>query len=380
MSDRLALRVLIGLAIALLLFWVMREVIDLLNRFGRVIALFFFAWLISFVLGPPTDSLVRAGVRRPLAVTAVFVLTFTVLFTATLLLIPVFADQANDLRETVNAYTAQTPALLTLVEERALDFGLSETDLRNFYLSLVDQARAFTGQMLQNTIGLLTGAAGFMIDLMFCLIISVYLMLDGRRILAATIAITPNRYRPEVRAVTQSINDNFGGYVRGTLILSTIYGVAIALVMVVVGLEYKASSAIFAGLALIIPFAGPAISLLPALLVALLTRPTDLWWIALVLLVVQQVVLNVAGPRVFGRTVNMHPLLVIGAALTGAALAGFWGALFGIPVAGIIASVIKRLSAGSFGSEDGEAVATGASPEPALAPDAAASHSTSRPS
>jgi predicted PurR-regulated permease PerM len=379
MSERLALRILIGLAIALLLFWVMREVVDVLNRFGRVIALFFFAWLISFILGPPTETLVRSGVRRPLAVASVYILTVTVFLSAMLLLIPVFADQANDLRATVNAYTAQTPALLTVLEERALSFGLSQTELRDFYLSLVDQGRVFTGLMLQNTLGLLAGTATFLIDLMFCLIISIYLMLDGRRILGAIIAITPHRYRPEVRAVVQSINDNFGGYVRGTLILSVIYGFAIAAVMVAIGLDYKASSAIFAGLALIIPFVGPAISLLPVLLVALLTRPSDLWWIFLVVLVVQQLVLNGVGPRVFGRTVNMHPLLVIGAALAGAAVAGFWGALFGIPVAGIIASAVKRLSAGSFGSEEGDEQAPPAANQasaPAEAVESAASRST----
>jgi predicted PurR-regulated permease PerM len=374
MSERLAIRILIGLAIILLGFWVAREVGELLNRFGQVLALFFFAWLISFVLGPPTDALVRVGVRRPLAVLAVYCLSFALLFFGTLLLIPIFAEQLGRLRESVNAYTAQTPAMVTWAEEQARAFGASEADQREFYRSLVGQVQAFTGQVLQNAIGWLTGAAAVLVNVVFCLIISVYMMLDGRRIIAGLLMLVPRRYRGEVRAVLQSINESFGGYIRGQVILSAVYGLAIGLVMWAIGLEFKIISALFAGVALVIPFVGPFISLLPPLLVGLLTRPGDLWWVVLLLIGVQQVVLNVVGPRVFGRTVNMHPLLVIGAALAGAALAGFWGALFGIPVAGIIASAVKRLymNGGWTGDEEAAPAAGDALAPPAAAPAPAA--------
>jgi predicted PurR-regulated permease PerM len=374
MSERLAIRIVLGLAIVLLTLWVLRELGEVVNRFGSVIALFFCAWLISFVLGPPADALVRLKVRRPLAVFAVYALAFAVIFFGLVLFIPVFADQLGRLREAVNAYTGLTPAMLTWLEERALAFGVTESDLREFYRGALDQVRSITGQALQNAIGLLTGAASVVINLVFCLIISVYMMLDGRRIIAGMLALLPRRYRAEARAVLQSIGDNFGGFIRGTLILSAVYAVGVALTMSLIGLEYKAVSALFAGFALIIPFVGPAISLAPALLVALLTRTGDAWWIALLLFAMQQAVLNVVGPRVYGRTVNMHPLLVIGAALAGAAVAGFWGALFGIPAVGIIASVVKRLFSGPPAEEevvdaDGERQAGAA--EPAIAPPAA---------
>jgi predicted PurR-regulated permease PerM len=353
---------------------VLRELGEVVNRFGSVIALFFCAWLISFVLGPPADALVRLKVRRPLAVFAVYALAFAVIFFGLVLFIPVFADQLGRLREAVNAYTGLTPAMLTWLEERALAFGVTESDLREFYRGALDQVRSITGQALQNAIGLLTGAASVVINLVFCLIISVYMMLDGRRIIAGMLALLPRRYRAEAQAVLQSIGDNFGGFIRGTLILSAVYAVGVALTMSFIGLEYKAISALFAGFALIIPFVGPAISLAPALLVALLTRTGDAWWIALLLFAMQQAVLNVVGPRVYGRTVNMHPLLVIGAALAGAAVAGFWGALFGIPAVGIIASVVKRLFSGppaEEGAADAGGDDQGGAAEPVVAaPDA----------
>ena len=301
----------------LLAFWVLRELGEVVNRFGSVIALFFCAWLISFVLGPPADALVRLKVRRPLAVFAVYALAFAVVFFGCCSSSPSSPISSAGCARQVNAYTGLTPAMLSWLEERAIAFGVTESDLREFYRGALDQVRAITGQALQNAIGLLTGAASVVINLVFCLIISVYMMLDGRRIIAGMLAMLPRLYRAEARAVLQSIGDNFGGFIRGTLILSAVYAVGVALTMWLIGLEYKAVSALFAGVALIIPFVGPAISLAPALLVALLTRTGDVWWIALLLFVMQQSVLNIVGPRVYGRTVNMHPLLVIGAALTG---------------------------------------------------------------
>jgi predicted PurR-regulated permease PerM len=61
----------------------------------------------------------------------------------------------------------------------------------------------------------------------------------------------------------------------------------------------------------------------------------------LVLALIQQVLFNMIMPRLIGRSVGLHPLLVFAALLVGAAVAGGWGILFGIPIAGVVASVLQ---------------------------------------
>lgn len=363
MSERLGIRILIGLGIVILSLWVAREAWDLLSRFGAVLTLFFSAWLISFVLSPPTNGLVRLGLSRPLAVMAVYLLVFAGLVVGSLLLTPLIAAQLGQLLETVNSYTAQTPGLLTWAEEQARAWGASDAELRDFYRSTVDQLRNITGLVIQNALAWFTGAAALLVNIIFCLIISVYMMLDGRRIVASSLLLLPHRYRGEVNSVLQTIGDNFGGFIRGQLILSTIYAVAVAAVMWTTRLDYIAICAVFAGIAMVVPFVGPFISIVPPIVIVVLTNPGNAWWVILALVVVQQVVLNAVAPRVFGHTVQMHPLLVIAAAMTGATVAGVWGALFGIPVAGIIASIVKRYYTLRQQSEDAEAGE--ARPEPA---------------
>lgn len=343
MSERFSRRIVIGLAIALLALWLLREVWGLLSNFGPVLALFFSAWLISFVLGPPTEALVRLGVRRPLAVFTVYSCVFTLLTASLLLLTPIIIGQLGQLLEIVNSYSTQTPGLMIWFAEQAKAWNITEAELRDFYRGLVDQVRSIAGLALTNAIGWVTGIASVLVNIVFCLIISVYIMLDGARIVTGILALVPRSYRSAANDLLESIADNFGGYIRGQVILSLVYGAAVALTMWAVDLDYKSVCAIFAGIALIIPFVGPFLSIVPPLLVAFIARPADVWWIILLFIIVQQAVLNIVGPRVFGRAVNMHPLLVIGSAMTGATLAGVWGALFGIPVAGIIASAVRRL-------------------------------------
>ena len=370
MSERLGIRVLITLGIVILSIWAARELWDLISRFGPVLALFFCAWLISFVLSPPTNGLIRLGVPRPLAVLSVYLLVLAALVLGSLVLTPLIAVQLGQLLEAVNAYTAQTPELLTWAEQQARTWGVSESEVRDFYRGLIEQLRSITGVVLQNALGWVTGMAALLVNIIFCLIISVYMMLDGRRIVASSLLLLPPRYRGEVKSILQTISDNFGGFIRGQIILSTIYALSIAAVMWATRLEYITISAIFAGIAMIIPFVGPFVSIVPPILVAVLTTPDRAWWIILVLMVVQQFVLNAVAPRVFGHTVQMHPLLVIAAAMSGATVAGVWGALFGIPVAGIGASIVKRYYTLRQQSEASDLVAAKmATPGPAVSPD-----------
>jgi predicted PurR-regulated permease PerM len=95
-------------------------------------------------------------------------------------------------------------------------------------------------------------------------------------------------------------------------------------------------ASLFAGLFMLIPLIGPFLALIPPLLAALLQNPDSALWIFLILFVYQFAIVNVLMPRVLSHALGLHPLLVFGAILISIRLAGFWGAFFGIPVAGVL--------------------------------------------
>jgi predicted PurR-regulated permease PerM len=88
-----------------------------------------------------------------------------------------------------------------------------------------------------------------------------------------------------------------------------------------------------------VPLIGGAAALIPPIVVAGINKPEIIIPFVIVMLVVQQILFNMILPRILGRIVGLHPLLVFAALLIGSVVAGPWGILFGIPLAGVAASI-----------------------------------------
>jgi predicted PurR-regulated permease PerM len=107
------------------------------------------------------------------------------------------------------------------------------------------------------------------------------------------------------------------------------------------------------------------LGIIPPLLIVLVQRPDQFFLMLIILAVVQQVLFNMIMPRLMGRIVGLHPLLVFAAILVGATVAGGWGILFGIPIAGVVASVLQFIYSRATGEEP--ALPTTEAPRPEAA-------------
>lgn len=325
--------------------WLMGWTWDLIGRFGDVFLLFFLAWLLAFVLHPAADWLTRVKVpwlRGPrslsyrAAVVVVYLGLILLLFLLGLLLIPVIVAQAVQLGASLPTYVAQLPKIGQLQEE--LNRLGVPVDLSIVYRPelLIDQARALGGVLAQNALGIATGVANLAFNLLIILILSFYLMLDGPDISRKLLSLIPVRWQDEAAFFMSSVTRTFGAFIRGQLLQALIYGSGTALIMSFAGLSYVAIASAFSGLVMIIPFVGPFLAILPPAILAAIQAPGAFPWVFIALLVLQQVVINVIAPKFMSESLGMHPLLVFLAMLVGVKVAGFWGALFGVPVMGVL--------------------------------------------
>lgn len=325
--------------------WLMGWIWDLISRFGDILLLFFLAWLLAFVLHPVADWLTKVKVPwfrgpRPLsyraAVLVVYLGLILLLVILGLLLIPVIVAQAIQLGASLPTYVAQLPRIGQLQEE--LDKLGVPVDLTTVYRPelIIDQARSLGGTLAQNALGIATGVANMTFNLLIILILSFYLMLDGPEISRKLLGLVPTQWQDEATFFMSSVTRTFGAFIRGQLLQALIYGLGTALIMAVAGLSYVAIVSAFSGLVMIIPFVGPFLAILPPAILAAIQAPGAFLWIFIALLVLQQVVINVIAPKFMSESLGMHPLLVFLAMLVGVKVAGFWGALFGVPVMGVL--------------------------------------------
>jgi predicted PurR-regulated permease PerM len=197
---------------------------------------------------------------------------------------------------------------------------------------------------IQNLVGFMTGLATLLFDLVIVLILSFYLTLDGNRISAGVLRLVPPEHREAFHYFTESTERSFGGFLRGQLLQAVIYASGTAVVMWGAGVGYVALATTIAAIAMIIPFVGPFIAIIPPILLAALGGDVGtVVGVTVALLVLQQIVFNVIAPKVMSDAVGIHPLLVFAAILFGSKVAGIAGAIFGVPVAAVLASMVSFL-------------------------------------
>jgi predicted PurR-regulated permease PerM len=169
--------------------------------------------------------------------------------------------------------------------------------------------------------------------------ITVYLLLDARRIRRAVMRLVPRPYRVHLVALQATLSRVVRGYLRGQLILSVTVGAAFGLGCWALALPYPLAIGSFAALMELVPLLGPVLGAVLPVVLALLKQPLPLVPEVLLLYVLIQVLESqLIGPRVIRQQVGLHPVLSVVALMIGALLFGIWGALFAVPVAGLVAA------------------------------------------
>jgi predicted PurR-regulated permease PerM len=167
--------------------------------------------------------------------------------------------------------------------------------------------------------------------------------LDGPRLAVRTLEMLPRAWRDDTLTFFSIVNRTFGGFLRAQLVQAVFYGIATAILMVALRLSDVALASVLAAILVLIPLIGGLIAIIPPLVITLIENPDSFLITLIGLIVIQQVLFNMIMPRLMGRIVGLHPLLVFAAILVGATLAGAWGILFGVPIAGVIASALHFL-------------------------------------
>ncbi|URN13901.1 AI-2E family transporter [Streptomyces radiopugnans] len=164
-------------------------------------------------------------------------------------------------------------------------------------------------------------------------VIGFYALVDLPRIRDWAAGLLPGRRREEITGVAARCVEATGAYLRGQLLVAAFVGVASSLALWAVGLRYWLFVGVVAGVTNLVPFVGPLVGGVLAVLIALLTGdPWQALWAALALTVVQQVESQVVAPLALGRVVRLPPLVVLVVVLAGGVVAGVLGMLVAVPL------------------------------------------------
>jgi predicted PurR-regulated permease PerM len=160
--------------------------------------------------------------------------------------------------------------------------------------------------------------------------------MDSERILGKLNRAVPKRFSDEMALLERSVARAFGGFLRAQIILAAIQALLVAVVGTAFGIPYLFLIGTLSTLAMLIPFFGPPLALIPPIVAAWIYTPEWFVLATIILVAVQTVIVNWLQPRLMQGALGMHPILVLVGLLVGAQVAGVWGALFGIPVIAVL--------------------------------------------
>jgi predicted PurR-regulated permease PerM len=346
------LRILLGLLITILAIAAARLIWSILVVVGDVILLFFLAWIIAFILEPVSLLLQRHRLPRTVAVSLIYLALLVVVSGGVVLAIPSIVDEVKLLASEIT--TALAPANLTTLNANLTatlrHLGLSEQNAHNIVNTISGQlpiwAQSLTGNAVNATTSLFASILNVLFDTFLVLIISFYMMLDGDRLVERFVVKLPPAWLPDVRLFQRYVEQIFGGFFRAQLTIGAIYGILTWLVLVVLGQANGLLVALLAGALMLLPFIGPFLAVIPPLLLVLLQSPSsdllrNLIVVTIALVVAQQIVMQLVAPRVFGKQMGVHPLLLFAGLLIGAKMGGVWGAFFAGPIVAVAYAMLR---------------------------------------
>lgn len=301
------------------------------DYFRGPISIFLSAAVLSFVLGLPVRQLERWRVPRLLAVLLVLLAIVAIMLVAAVTLLPILINQvtglANTLPQSINDGIQQFQAL----EQHSI-LSRIPIDLRSILGTLAtrlsEQLQTFTSRLLD----LLLGLASSALQAMLTLVISFYLLLQGDEVWNGLFRLLPKASRHRARS---ALALSFQNYLLSQLTIAILIGGSTTILLFLLGLRFWLLMGCGVGLLAIFPFGG-SISIVGLAIVHAFINP----WLGLRILVFcwgsDQLIENLIAPRLFGKSIGVHPVWILMAILIGAQVGGLLGVILAVPTVGCL--------------------------------------------
>lgn len=302
----------------------------------HVIALFLIAVFLAIALAPLVNKLHRGRFPRWAAILSVYFGIVLAIFGLGLAVIPPVVNGVNDLVDNLPRY----------VEDLNKNKQFKKYDNKYHIVdSLQKEAKKLpsrigdaAGTLRAVTVGVFTRA----VELVTVLVMAFMLLLDGRRLIEWVLRQLDPEHERRARNVAGEINRAVTGYVIGNLLISVLAGLVTWVTLEALNIPFAVPLALVMAFFDLIPLVGATLGgIVIGIVTAIVDFPTaPIVWV-IVLLLYQQAENHLLQPVIYGRTVQLHPLIVIISILIGGSLLGVLGALVAIPAASVVQVVLK---------------------------------------
>lgn len=312
---------------------------------SNVLMPFIIAILFYYLLKPAVSFLTKHNVKQTWAVTIVFLALIAILAVSIAVLFPIIGEQIqnlfeimpvfiNDIFNGIQDLIQNLPANDIIDQVISWLQGVIDTFFNNFGQIL--------SSSLSNVSGFVSGVTNVFFTLAVAPIILFFLLKDEEKIVNGLLFVTPPKWRQGLIRVGTEINLQVGAYIKGQFTIAVINGVMMYFGFTMIGLSYAGALGVLGGILSIIPYIGPTLTFIPALIIAAFDSFTTVLLLIVVWLVIQFVEGNLIEPNIMGKQLEVHPVTIIVMLLVMGDLFGLFGLVFGIPMYAILKVIVAH--------------------------------------
>lgn len=305
---------------------------------------FVMAFVVNYLLSPLVNALERRGMSRNLAIMIPFLSTGVLIGVGIYNLLPIASQQFTLLESQLPRYQVDLANLISSAEERFK--GFSKLYNVSFSQTINAWIVAKTSVLSSALPEFISGSATVLLLTPF---LAFFMLQDGRRMSRSVLSMVPNNFFELALNLHHQLNAQMGGFIRARFLEAAIVGLVVWVGLQIVDFPYAILLGVFAGVTNLIPYLGPLIGAVPAVVIALISQDAmitssigiNLFIVTSIYLFAQLVDVAFIIPLVVARIVNLHPVTVIVVIVIGSQVMGVLGMMISIPVASAIKLVFQ---------------------------------------
>ena len=319
----------------------------LLWQLKSLIVVLMVAVVVASTLAPSIEKAQRLGVPRWLAVILVYLGLIAILTGVGILIGPTVVQQIERLIRTLPGYLE---VLGALAQDLAMRFGINQPEAIDLINQLFDiQAVTSWGfrssqQLLVRSLGVTRGLLGGVFSLLLAFLLSGYMLSGADQLINGLVSLFPKPWDERLAAQVVPVSQRMGSYIQGRILVSGILALAVSFGLRILGIsEFALGLGAIAGFTNLIPFFGPLLGAVPALIVAIAQGGLTFVWVLILFTIIQNLETYVLDPLLVGSSVRVPPLYQLLAVLGGAQVLGIIGAVIVPPWVAGAAVMLENL-------------------------------------
>ncbi|MBT8356671.1 MAG: AI-2E family transporter [Deltaproteobacteria bacterium] len=304
----------------------------------NILVSFVLGFVIYYLLTPVVNAIERSGINRRLGTTGLFILITAAFGFGFYLLLPATASQ-------ISAFKNELPEL---IDGTTKILSTSEQKLNSFLFNIyqIDISKSLKSTLLLFFRGLFDDLPNIISSSLSVTILApffaFFMLIDGQAINKKFLALVPNNFFELALNLQHRMNVQLGDFIRARLLEAGIVGIFVGVGLAIIGFPYAVLLAVFAGLANLVPYIGPVIGAVPAVLIAFVDGVTALEFLMVIAVYsTAQLIDNFfIIPLVVAKIADLHPVTVAIVIIIGAQIGGILGMIISIPLVCIIKLII----------------------------------------